>query len=255
MAHLSDIANEIIRAEIEEFLDQPEEIERNIELFSRASPDMQDIAAALIEGDNIAVDRLTVQALAEGVEAIEIMDDGLIAGMGIVGIKFREGFVFVPEVLVSARAMKAGMAHIEPILAASGVDPIGTVIMGTVQGDLHDIGKNLCIMMLRGGGFTVIDLGVNTSPDEFLQAVEENDARLIGMSALLTTTMPNMAKTVERFKDAGLRDEVRFMVGGAPVTPEFGEEVGADGYGKDALACVALAKKLALELDARAADG
>ena len=255
MAHLSDIANEIIRAEIEEFLDQPEEIERNIELFSRASPDMQDIAAALIEGDNITVDRLTVQALAEGVEAIEIMDDGLIAGMGIVGIKFREGFVFVPEVLVSARAMKAGMAHIEPILAASGVDPIGTVIMGTVQGDLHDIGKNLCIMMLRGGGFTVIDLGVNTSPDEFLQAVEENDARLIGMSALLTTTMPNMAKTVERFKDAGLRDEVRFMVGGAPVTPEFGEEVGADGYGKDALACVALAKKLALEINARAADG
>ncbi len=248
MAQLSDIANEIIRAEIEEFLDRPEEIERNIELFSRASPAMQDIAAALIEGDNITVDQLTARALAEGVEALEIMDDGLIAGMGIVGIKFREGFVFVPEVLVSARAMKAGMAHIEPILAASGVDPIGTVIMGTVQGDLHDIGKNLCIMMLRGGGFTVIDLGVNTSPDEFLDAVRENNANLIGMSALLTTTMPNMAKTVERFKDAGLREEVRFMVGGAPVTPEFGEEVGADGYGKDALACVELAKKLAVEV-------
>ncbi len=248
MAQLSDIANEIIRAEIEEFLDRPEEIERNIELFSRASPAMQDIAAALIEGDNITVDQLTARALAEGVEALEIMDDGLIAGMGIVGIKFREGFVFVPEVLVSARAMKAGMAHIEPILAASGVDPIGTVIMGTVQGDLHDIGKNLCIMMLRGGGFTVIDLGVNTSPDEFLDAVRENKANLIGMSALLTTTMPNMAKTVERFKDAGLREEVRFMVGGAPVTPEFGEEVGADGYGKDALACVELAKKLAVEV-------
>ena len=250
MAQLSDIANEIIRAEIEEFLDRPEEIERNIELFSRASTAMQDIAAALIEGDNITVDQLTAQALAEGVEALEIMDDGLIAGMGIVGIKFREGFVFVPEVLVSARAMKAGMAHIEPILAASGVEPIGTVIMGTVQGDLHDIGKNLCIMMLRGGGFTVIDLGVNTSPDEFLEAVRENDANLIGMSALLTTTMPNMAKTVERFKDAGLRDDVRFMVGGAPVTPEFGEEVGADGYGKDALACVELAKKLAVEVSA-----
>ena len=250
MAQLSDIANEIIRAEIEEFLDRPEEIERNIELFSRASTAMQDIAAALIEGDNITVDQLTAQALAEGVEALEIMDDGLIAGMGIVGIKFREGFVFVPEVLVSARAMKAGMAHIEPILAASGVEPIGTVIMGTVQGDLHDIGKNLCIMMLRGGGFTVIDLGVNTSPDEFLEAVKENDARLIGMSALLTTTMPNMAKTVERFKDAGLRDDVRFMVGGAPVTPEFGEDVGADGYGKDALACVELAKKLAVEVGA-----
>ena len=250
MAQLSDIANEIIRAEIEEFLDRPEEIERNIELFSRASTAMQDIAAALIEGDNITVDQLTAQALAEGVEALEIMDDGLIAGMGIVGIKFREGFVFVPEVLVSARAMKAGMAHIEPILAASGVEPIGTVIMGTVQGDLHDIGKNLCIMMLRGGGFTVIDLGVNTSPDEFLEAVKENNANLIGMSALLTTTMPNMAKTVERFKDAGLRDDVRFMVGGAPVTPEFGEEVGADGYGKDALACVELAKKLAVEVGA-----
>ena len=250
MAQLSDIANEIIRAEIEEFLDRPEEIERNIELFSRASTAMQEIAAALIEGDNITVDQLTAQALAEGVEALEIMDDGLIAGMGIVGIKFREGFVFVPEVLVSARAMKAGMAHIEPILAASGVEPIGTVIMGTVQGDLHDIGKNLCIMMLRGGGFTVIDLGVNTSPDEFLEAVKENNANLIGMSALLTTTMPNMAKTVERFKDAGLRDDVRFMVGGAPVTPEFGEEVGADGYGKDALACVELAKKLAVEVGA-----
>ena len=248
MAQLSDIANDTIRAEIEEFLERPEEIEYNIELFNRSSPAMQDIAAALIEGDNVTVDRLTSQALEEGVHALEIMDDGLIAGMGIVGIKFREGFVFVPEVLVSARAMKAGMAHIEPILAASGVEPIGTVIMGTVQGDLHDIGKNLCIMMLRGGGFTVIDLGVNTSPAEFLEAVTTSGSRLVGMSALLTTTMPNMAKTVETFKDAGMRDQVRFMVGGAPVTPEFGREVGADGYGKDALACVELAKKLAAEV-------
>ena len=248
MAQLSDIANETIRAEIEEFIERPEEIERNVELFSRASPTMQDIAAALIEGDNITVDRLTVQSLEDGVHALEIMDDGLIGGMGIVGIKFREGFVFVPEVLVSARAMKAGMAHIEPILTASGVEPIGTVIMGTVQGDLHDIGKNLCTMMLRGGGFTVINLGVNTSPDEFLEAVRTSKARLVGMSALLTTTMPNMAKTVEAFKDAGLRDQVRFMVGGAPVTPEFGKAVGADGYGKDALACVELAKKLAVEV-------
>ena len=248
MAQLCDIANDTIRAEIEEFLDRPEEIEYNVELFNRASPAMQDIAAALIEGDNVTVDRLTSQALEEGVHALEIMDDGLIAGMGIVGIKFRDGYVFVPEVLVSARAMKAGMAHIEPILAASGVEPIGTVIMGTVQGDLHDIGKNLCIMMLRGGGFTVIDLGVNTSPAEFLEAVNSSAARLVGMSALLTTTMPNMAKTVETFKDAGLREQVRFMVGGAPVTPEFGKEVGADGYGKDALACVDLAKKLAAEV-------
>ena len=249
MAQLSDIANEFIRLEIEEFLERPEEIERNVALFSRVSPAMQDIAAALIDGDDVVVDRLTREALDGGVEALEIMDDGLIAGMGIVGIKFREGYVFVPEVLVSARAMKAGMAHIEPILAASGMEPIGTVIMGTVQGDLHDIGKNLCIMMLRGGGFTVIDLGVNTSPAEFVAAVEEHRAHLIGMSALLTTTMPNMAKTVEAFKDAGLRDSVRFMVGGAPVTPEFGKDVGADGYGKDALACVELAKKLAVEVN------
>ncbi|MDE0232587.1 MAG: corrinoid protein [bacterium] len=249
MAQLSDIANEFIRLEIEEFLERPEEIERNVALFNRVSPAMQDIAAALIDGDDVTVDRLTREALDGGVGALEIMDDGLIAGMGIVGIKFREGYVFVPEVLVSARAMKAGMAHIEPILAASGVEPIGTVIMGTVQGDLHDIGKNLCIMMLRGGGFTVIDLGVNTSPAEFVAAVEEHRAHLIGMSALLTTTMPNMAKTVEAFKDAGLRESVRFMVGGAPVTPEFGKDVGADGYGKDALACVELAKKLAVEVN------
>ena len=249
MAELSDIANEFIRSEIEEFLERPEEIERNIVLFCRVSPAMQDIAAALIDGDNITVDQLTREALDRGVGAGEIMDDGLIAGMGIVGIKFREGYVFVPEVLVSARAMKAGMAHIEPILAASGVEPIATVIMGTVQGDLHDIGKNLCIMLLRGGGFAVIDLGVNTSPAEFIAAVETHGAHLIGMSALLTTTMPNMAKTVEAFKDAGLRGSVRFMVGGAPVTPEFGRDVGADGYGKDALACVELAKKLAVEVN------
>lgn len=250
MAQLSDITNAVIRAEIEEFVDDPAEIERNVELFAKASAQMQDIAAALVEGENDTVDQLTRTALDEGIEALEIMDDGLIAGMGIVGIKFRDGFIFVPEVLVCARAMKAGMAHIEPILAASGAEPAGTVIMGTVKGDLHDIGKNLCIMMLRGGGFIVIDLGVDTSPEEFLEAVAEHDAHVIGMSALLTTTMPNMAKTVEAFKDAGLREKVRFMVGGAPVTPEFAEDVGADGYGKDAMAAVELATKLAIEVRA-----
>ena len=250
MAQLSDITNAVIRAEIEEFVDDPAEIERNVELFAKASAQMQDIAAALVEGDNDTVDQLTRTALDEGIEALEIMDDGLIAGMGIVGIKFRDGFIFVPEVLVCARAMKAGMAHIEPILAASGAEPAGTVIMGTVKGDLHDIGKNLCIMMLRGGGFIVIDLGVDTSPEEFLEAVAEHDAHVIGMSALLTTTMPNMAKTVEAFKDAGLREKVRFMVGGAPVTPEFADFVGADGYGKDAMAAVELATKLAIEVRA-----
>ncbi len=249
MAELGDIQNEFIRAEIEEYLERPEEIERNIELFSRSRPKMQDMAAALIDGDNDTVDQLTREALDEGIEALEVMDDGLIAGMGIVGIKFRENIIFVPEVLACARAMKAGMAHIEPILSASGIDPVGTVIMGTVKGDLHDIGKNLCIMMLRGSGFVVHDLGVDTSEDEFMDAVEEHEASLLGMSALLTTTMPNMGKTIEAFIDADLREDVKIMVGGAPVTQEFADDMGADGYGKDALACVDLAKQLLEEIE------
>ncbi len=247
MAELSDIANETIREEIEEYVERPEEIERSVELFARARPLMQDIAAAIIEGDDDEVDELTRKALAEDIDALEVMDDGLIAGMGIVGIKFREAFIFVPEVLSCARAMKAGMAHIEPILSASGVEPIGTVIMGTVKGDLHDIGKNLCIMMLRGAGFVVVDLGVDTSEDEFIDAVEEHGAPILGMSALLTTTMPNMGKTIEAFIDADLREDVKILVGGAPVTQEFADDMGADGYGKDALACVALAKDMAAE--------
>ena len=249
MAELADIANEFIREEIEEFLERPDEIARTIEIFAKAAPEMQEIAAALIDGDNDAVDELTKEALDAGTEALEIMDDGLISGMGVVGIKFRENFIFVPEVLACARAMKAGMAYIEPILSASGVDPVGTVVMGTVKGDLHDIGKNLCIMMLRGAGFVVHDLGVDTSDDEFIEAVEEYDAKVMGMSALLTTTMPNMGKTIEAFIDEDLREDVKIMVGGAPVTQEFADDMGADGYGKDALACVALAKKFLEEDD------
>jgi 5-methyltetrahydrofolate--homocysteine methyltransferase len=204
---------------------------------------MQAIAAALIEGENETVHQLTRQALDSGIEALEVMDYGLIAGMGIVGIKFRQNFIFVPEVLACARAMKAGMAHIEPILSAAGVEPIARVVMGTVKGDLHDIGKNLCIMMLRGAGFEVTTSG-STPPDRFIEAVEETKAPLLGMSALLTTTMPNMGKTIEAFIDADLRDEVKIMVGGAPETQDFADDMGADGYGKDALACVALAKNL-----------
>lgn len=245
MAELSDIANEFIREEIEEYLERPEEIERNIELFAGIRPAMQEIAAALIEGENDVVDRLTQQALADGTEALEIMDDGLIAGMGIVGIKFREAMIFVPEVLACARAMKAGMNYIEPILSDAGVEPIAKVLMGTVKGDLHDIGKNLCIMMLRGSGFEVVDLGVDTSDDDFIDAIEEHQPSILGMSALLTTTMPNMGKAIEAFIDADVRDDVMVMVGGAPVTQEFADDMGADGYGKDALACVELAKRLA----------
>jgi 5-methyltetrahydrofolate--homocysteine methyltransferase len=247
MPDLSDIANDYLRAEVEEFIERPDERARLVGLFAGASVEMQAISAALIDGDHATVDALTREALAAGTPALEVMDDGLIAGMGLVGIKFRENFIFVPEVLACARAMKAGMAHIEPILSASGVKPLGKVVMGTVKGDLHDIGKNLCIMMLRGAGFEVIDLGVDTSPDAFIEAVEEHRPELMGMSALLTTTMPNMGKTIEAFLDAGLRDEVKIMVGGAPVTQAFADDMGADGYGKDAVACVTLAKALIAE--------
>jgi 5-methyltetrahydrofolate--homocysteine methyltransferase len=244
MPELADISNELLRGEVDEYIEQPAERERLIGLFAAASSEMQAISAALIDGDHATVNRLTLEALAAGTPALEVMDDGLIAGMGLVGIKFRENFIFVPEVLACARAMKAGMAHIEPILSASGVKPLGKVVMGTVKGDLHDIGKNLCIMMLRGAGFEVIDLGVDASPDAFMDAVEEHRPQLLGMSALLTTTMPNMGKTIEAFLDAGLRDAVQIMVGGAPVTQAFADDMGADGYGKDAVACVTLAKSL-----------
>ena len=251
MPELSDIANEFLRGEVDEFVEREDERERLISLYAGARREMQDMAAALVDGDDEMVDRLTRAALDAGTAALEVMDDGLIAGMALVGIKFRDNFIFVPEVLACARAMKAGMAHIEPILSSAGIEPIARVVMGTVKGDLHDIGKNLCIMMLRGAGFEVIDLGVDTSPDDFIDAVEEHQPALVGMSALLTTTMPNMGKTIDAFVDAELRDEVKFMVGGAPVTQEFADDMGADGYGKDAVAAVTLAKQL-LGVGARA---
>ena len=208
-----------------------------------ADPLMQEISYNLIVGSHHEVDRLTRQALGDGFPANTILDDGLIAGMAVVGIKFRDNIIFVPEVLVAARAMKAGMAHIEPILSESGIEPLGTIVMGTVKGDLHDIGKNLCNMMLRGAGFVVHDLGVDTAPDEFIDAVVEHEAEVLGMSALLTTTMPNMGRTIDAFEENGLRDVVRIMVGGAPLTQEFADDFGADGYGKDAMECVDLAKR------------
>ena len=226
------------------YVTRPDENSRIRQALEKGDSRMQDIAYALITGKHHDVDRMTRQALDEGVAANTIMDDGLIAGMAVVGVKFRDNIIFVPEVLISARAMKAGMAHIEPILSASGIPPIGTVIMGTVKGDLHDIGKNLCIMMLRGAGFVVHDLGVDTKPDEFMEAVVEHGAQLVGMSALLTTTMPNMGRTIQAFEDEGLRDQVKVMVGGAPVTLEFAEDMGADGYGKDAIECVEKAREL-----------
>ena len=207
-------------------------------------PIMQEMAYELIVGNNTDVDRLTKEALDGGYTANQILDDSLLNGMAIVGVKFRDNVIFVPEVLVAARAMKAGMAHIEPILSASGVEPAGTVIMGTVKGDLHDIGKTLCIMMLRGAGFIVHDIGVDSSPDDFIDAVEEFGAEIVGMSALLTTTMPNMGRTIATFEDMGLRDEVRIMVGGAPVTQDFADEMGADAYGDNAVEAVDKATEL-----------
>ena len=223
---------------------EPAELARIMAMFEHGDPIMHDIAYNLIIGNHHEVDRLTKEALDSGYSANTLLDDGLISAMAIVGVKFRDNVIFVPEVLIAARAMKAGMVHVEPILSASGIEPIGTVVMGTVKGDLHDIGKNLCIMMLRGTGFKVYDLGVDTKPQAFIDAVLEHGATLVGMSALLTTTMPNMGKTVAAIEEAGLRDQVRIMVGGAPLNPEFADDMGADGYGKDAMACVDLAKKL-----------
>ena len=236
------VVNEGLEAELA-YVENPDEQRHIRALWDEADPLMQEISYQLITGQNLEVDRLTRQALDDGFDANTVMDDGLIAGMAVVGIKFRDNIIFVPEVLVAARAMKAGMAHIEPILSASGIEPIGTVVMGTVKGDLHDIGKNLCIMMLRGAGFVVHDLGVDTQPDEFIEEVVDKEADILGMSALLTTTMPNMGRTIEAFEEAGLRGEVRIMVGGAPLSQEFADDMGADGYGKDAIACVDLAKE------------
>ena len=229
-----------------QYIAKPFEQNHIQDLFTKDDMLMQEMAFNLIYGNNEKIDELTKTALDQGYLANDILDDGLISGMAIVGIKFRDNIIFVPEVLIAARAMKAGMAHIEPILSASGVKPLGIVIMGTVKGDLHDIGKNLCIMMLRGAGFVVEDLGVDTKPDEFMDAAVESKAQVVGMSALLTTTMPNMGRTIEFFEDNGVREKFKMILGGAAVTQEFAEDMGADGYGKDAMECVALVKEMVL---------
>jgi 5-methyltetrahydrofolate--homocysteine methyltransferase len=244
-------------ADLEKELDcitQPDERKHMRGLFEASDPIMHDIAYNLIVGNHHEVDRLTRQALAHGYAANTVLDHGLIAGMAIVGMKFRDSLIFVPEVLVAARAMKAGMVHIEPVLAKSGMPPRGTVVMGTVQGDLHDIGKNLCTMLLRGAGFVVRDLGVDIKPEEFIEAIMKHEAQILGMSALLTTTMPQMGKTIEAIEAAGLRDAVKIMVGGAPLTQEFADDMGADGFGENAIMCVELAKHLLRNEDVSEAE-
>jgi 5-methyltetrahydrofolate--homocysteine methyltransferase len=189
------------------------------------------------------VKELVQQAIKEGCAPEDILNKGLVKGMEEVGRRFRENEYFVPDVLISAKAMKAGSELLKPLLAKAGAKPLGTVIMGTVEGDMHDIGKNLVVMMLEGSGFRVVDMGVNVSSDKFQQAVAANpDATVIGLSALLTTTMVNMGKTIQAVKKS--KGSVKFMVGGAPVTDSFAKEIGADGFAPDASRAVDVAKQL-----------
>jgi 5-methyltetrahydrofolate--homocysteine methyltransferase len=200
--------------------------------------DYQQMNRLLYDGKADEVKALVEQALAEGRAVDEILQRGLVAGMRVVGDDFRDNRIFVPQVLVAARAMKAGMAVLEPLLIrSSAAEPVGTIVMGTVKGDLHDIGKNLVCMMAEGAGFRVIDLGVNQSVDRFLEAAREHNADIVGMSALLTTTMPYMKVIVDAFAEEGL-DHIRLCVGGAPVNESFATQVGADGYAPDAATAV-----------------
>lgn len=192
------------------------------------------------------------EALSRGKTPQEVLDGGLVAGMDIVGVDFRDGILFVPEVLMAANAMKAGMEVLRPLLTETGAQRIGKAIVGTVKGDIHDIGKNLVAMMLEGAGFEVINLGINVDADTFLKAIAEHQPDIIGMSALLTTTMPYMKVVVDALGEEGIRDEIYVMVGGAPVTENFAREVGADAYGRDAAVSVEIAKRYMQRKNAKA---
>lgn len=205
--------------------------------------DLDKISIALQKGDANKVAALVKQALEENIVPKEVLENGLIKGMGIIGDKFKKNEVYVPEVLIAARAMHSGMDVLRPKLVETGVKNIGKVVIGTVKGDLHDIGKNLVKMMLEGVGFEVIDLGADVSADNFVAAVREHQPDIIGMSALLTTTMINMAEVIKGLKVAGLRDKVKVMIGGAPITQDYAEQIGADSYAPDAASASDLAKK------------
>ena len=205
--------------------------------------DFQGMADALIKGQAPKVKELVEQAVSEGLPPQEILTNGLIAGMSVVGERFKKNEIYVPEVLIAARAMHAGMDIIKPLLSESGIKAKGTVAMGTVKGDLHDIGKNLVMMMIEGAGFDVMDLGVDVSPEKYVQAVKDG-AQVLGMSALLTTTMPAMKTTIDALTAAGLRDSIKIMVGGAPLTQAFADEIGADGYAPDAASAADVANDM-----------
>jgi 5-methyltetrahydrofolate--homocysteine methyltransferase len=206
--------------------------------------DLSTLKQALIEGDDQTVADLTQRALKEEHSAETILSDALINGMDKVGELFEQGEYFVPELLLAARAMQGAMEVLRPLLTASDYQPMGKVVMGTVQGDLHDIGKKLVAMMLEGSGFEVIDLGTNVPPERFVEAVEESGAQLVGLSALLTTTIPAMEATVGALREAEMPTQVKIMIGGAPVTSTFAQDIGADGYAPDASNAVALARRL-----------
>ncbi len=205
-------------------------------------PGLKIIYDSILEGDMIATPEHVRAALAFGVVPDVILNESMIIAMSEVGRLFEEGDFFVPEMLVSARSMKAGLAVLKPYLVDAGVEPIGTVIIGTVQGDLHDIGKNLVAMMLEGVGFAVVDLGVNVKADKYVAAVNEHNTQIVALSALLTTTMPQMKTTIDALKDSGIDERIKIMVGGAPVTAEYAKSIGADGYAADASQAAALAK-------------
>jgi 5-methyltetrahydrofolate--homocysteine methyltransferase len=205
---------------------------------------LQELSNNVISGDAPKTEELTKQAIDEGCEPAKILNDGLIAAMSIVGEKFKKNEFYVPEMLISARAMKAGLKILKPSLVDTGVKPIGTFVVGTINGDLHDIGKNLVAMMMEGAGFEVVDLGVDVTSESFVEAAKKHNAQFVGLSALLTTTMVNMKKVVELFQSEGLRDSVKILVGGAPLTQNYADEIGADGYAADAGSIVDLAKEL-----------
>jgi len=205
---------------------------------------LAEIKQATMEGNARGVTNLTKQALEAKVNINDIVNDGFISAMGIIGEKFKNGEIYVPEMLIAARAMKAGLKVLEPLLLLTTRDYIGKAIIGTVQGDLHDMGKNLVSMMLQGAGWDVIDLGVNVTPEKFVEAVVTHQPQIVGLSALLTTTMPAMKLAIEALVKAGLRDKVKVIVGGAPISAQFAEEIGADSYASDAGVAIEIAKKL-----------
>src|SRR5271157_1719241 len=206
--------------------------------------DLDKLQEAVIEGDWKTAAAVTRAAIAAGVAPLTIVSRHLVPAMDEVGRRFECEEYFVPEMLLSARAMKASMEIVRPLLAATGAEPVGRVVIGTVKGDLHDIGKNLVASMLEGGGFEVIDLGADVAPERFIEAAAAGNANLVALSALLTVTMPSMKTTIDAFRTAGLRQKVKIMVGGAPVTHQYADAIGADGFGESAGAAVALARKL-----------